>query len=226
MMDDIQATVLPVYFVADQSTSMSPNVVELNDGLTSFLDAIQEKPKAAAKVRFAIIGFSNDARCLLELTDLRELEAMPTLTARGATSYSAAFRYLRQRIDDDVDRLRHDFKVHRPVVFFLSDGEPNEGDPWEAALDQLRDESFTRRPNILAFGIRDAKEHIIGRIATQDGYAFLAARGADAGAALITFFDALTKSVVNAGESLASGNAELVVEPPDQFTKISVGFVT
>ena len=36
-----RGTILPVYFVADESASMAPHIGELNDGLLSLQDALQ-----------------------------------------------------------------------------------------------------------------------------------------------------------------------------------------
>lgn len=225
--DEIRAQVLPVYFVADQSSSMHRDIREVNNGLTSLLDAMAEQSDAASMVRFTIVGFSNQARCLLELADFRDHESMPVLTANGSTAYSAAFRDLRSRIPQNVQTLADEGnRVFRPVVFFLTDGEPNSGDPWIQTLSELRDPEFRQRPNILAFGVRDAKAEIIGKIATQEGYAYLAAKGSDTGAAIAEFFIAFTQSVVESGRNLAEGHGDLVMEEPEGFIKIKVdGYV-
>ncbi len=224
-MGEPAGNVLPIYFVADESGSMAGDIGELNQGLLSLLDALQGEAMAAAKVRFCVMGFADDARCYLEPADLRDLESMPTLSARGSTSYAAAFRALRDRIPQDISNLKSQgFMVNRPAVFMLTDGEPNH-DGWESPYGDLTGEGFAQRPNILAFGIGNADASVIKQVATKDEYAFIAAAGVDTGKAIAEFIKALTQSVISSGQALASGQAALPVEKPDGFISLAVDVV-
>lgn len=212
-----QGTILPVYFVADESGSMTPNIGELNEGLITLQDALQKESFAAAKVRFSVIGFSDTAHTYLEPSDLRSLPTMPTLQARGMTSYAAAFDQITFRVTQDVPALKaQGFAVNRPAVFFLTDGQPNTGDDWQSARSTLLAQHA--RPNILAFGIGEADAATVKEIATKPEYAFIAARGVDTGAAISEFITSLTQSVIQSGQALASGSAELQMEKPEGFS--------
>lgn len=225
-MTEPAGNVLPIYFVADESGSMARDIHELNAGLVSLLDALQGEAMAAAKVRFCVLGFSDDARCYLEPADLRDLEDMPKLSARGSTSFAAAFRELRARIPVDIAKLKSDrYLVNRPAVFMLTDGVPNPGDGWESAYDDLVTESFLQRPNVLAFGIGQADTETIKRVATRPEYAFISAAGVDTGRAIAEFIKALTQSVISSGQALASGQADLPVEKPEGFISLAVDTV-
>lgn len=218
--------VLPVYFVADESGSMAGVIGELNRGLVSLLDALQGEAMAAAKVRFCVIGFADRAACYLAPADLREQETMPTLSARGTTSYSAAFTELHERIPRDIATLKGaGYLVNRPAVFFLTDGVPNPGDGWEQPYAALTDPTFGPRPNILAFGIGNADGEVITRVATSPEYAFITASGVDTGRAIVEFVKALTQSVITSGQALASGQADLPVEKPEGFISLAVDTV-
>jgi uncharacterized protein YegL len=198
---------------------MTSVVDKLNVGLQSLLDAMLKDSMAAAKVRLSIVAFNHEVRCMLDLADFRVLESMPTLNASGTTSYETVFRDLRARIQDDVDRLKQqDFQVHRPAIFFLTDGVPNANEDWQVALESLKDPSWGRRPNILAFGIGTADAAIVSYVASKPEYAFMSVDGTDAGAAIAQFMEALTQSIVTSGQALASGNAQLQIEPPAGFT--------
>ncbi|WP_221936758.1 VWA domain-containing protein [Skermania sp. ID1734] len=213
-----------MYFVADESSSMARNVGDLNAGLLSLLDTLQSESMAASKVRFCVIGFSDGARCHLPPTDLRYLEVMPTLTARGTTSFRAAFEALMQQIPSDIAHLKNEgYLVNRPAVFFLTDGAPNHGDGWEAAHAQLL--GISARPNILAFGIGRADGVVVQRVATNPQYAFMSASGTDTGIAISQFITALTQSVINSGQALASGSASLQFEKPEGFLSLAVDTV-
>lgn len=219
-MPDVAGKVLPIYFVPDESGSMAPNVGDLNEGLKALHDTMHENPQAADMIRFSIIGFSDSAIEHLRLADLRDLQTMPTLAARNGTSYAAVFRDLRNRIQLDVQELRSKgYLVHRPAIFFLSDGQPtNPESEWQDALRELRSEEFKYRPNIMAFGFRDAVPQVLLQVASKDEFAYIAAQSADTGAALIKFFESLTRSVVDSGRALAEGRAELPFDKPEGFT--------
>jgi len=222
--EDSLGQVLPIYFVADESGSMHSYIGELNDGLNTLLDELSKETMAASKVRFSILGFSDNVLCHLDLADLRDVETMPALAARGSTSYAAAFNDLHQRIPADVARLKSEgYKVNRPAVFFLTDGMPNAGDGWEAAHTALVDSSFREHPNVLSFGVGAANaentvsaKNIVA-VATKEHFAFVAASGTDTGTALAEFSKSLTQSVVSSGQALADGGGELPFEPPENF---------
>ncbi|MCV7409233.1 hypothetical protein H7K44_06365 [Mycobacterium florentinum] len=192
---------------------MGHNIGDLNDGLASLHDALQRESFAAAKVRLSVIGFSDTAFTYLEPADLRFLQGMPVLTAQSLTSYAAAFDQLSYRISVDVPSLKaQGYTVHRPAVFFLTDGLPNGNEDWRAVRARLLAQPAA--PNILAFGIGDADAATVSELATKPHFAFVAARGVDTGAAISEFLTSLTQSVISSGQALASGSAELQFEKP------------
>jgi uncharacterized protein YegL len=211
---------LPVYVVADESASMSDVIGDLNDGLGRLHEALLGEPMAAAKVRFSILGFSDDVQVRLQMADLRRENELPMLHARRSTSYGRVFQDLRTRIPADIQGLKDQgYTVHRPAVFFLSDGQPTDGNGWRTAYQQLTDRSVTAAsPNIIAFGIGEAQAQTILDVATQPDYAFLAMAEVDLAAAIAKFCTALTKSIVQSGRTIGSAQPELVVERPQNFT--------
>jgi uncharacterized protein YegL len=218
-MPEVRGQLLPVYVMADESMSMSDHLGELNAGLASLHEALIAEPMAAAKVRFSVLGFSDDVIVRLHLTDLRHAGQLPELFSRGGTSYSAAFTALLDRIPQDVASLKGDqFQVHRPAVFFLSDGQPSDGESWRDSYRRLTDKSTTRAaPNIIACGIGDADPETILAVATRSDFAFVAIEGTQVGPAIAKFCTALTKSIVASGRSLTTENPELVVDKPEGF---------
>lgn len=218
-MPDIRGHLLPIYLLVDESASMGSNIAELEAGLNALHAALLAEPMAAAKVRLSVIGFSDDAVLRLDLADIRTLTDLPRLVKRARTSYAAAFAELERRIPDDVSRLkRGGYQVHRPAVYFLSDGEPTDGRAWEPIHARLVDRNRTpAAPNIIACGIGDADAEIILSVATEPRYAFIAASSTDVGASVAKFCVELTKSVVKSGRTLATGSPELVMNPPDGF---------
>jgi uncharacterized protein YegL len=218
-MPDIRGYLLPIYVLADESGSMSPYIHELNAGMASLHAALLAEPMAAAKVRFTIMGFSDTVILRLRLADLRRAAQLPKLQSRTATNYGAAFSALEQQIAADVAELKaQQYGVHRPAVFFLSDGQASDGNKWLPIHQRLTDRGRTPgAPNIIACGIGEAEPRAILKAATQPEYAFVSIAGADIGAAIAKFCSALTKSVIASGRSMAGGQAELVVDRPEGF---------
>lgn len=210
--------ILPVYFVADQSGSMYDHIGELNDGLNSLMEQLQVEVFAASKIRFNLIGFTDTTARYLENVDFSEIDEMPELGAEGLTAYGACFGHLADTIPGDVQELKDQgFAVHRPAVFFLTDGLPC-GEPdgfWEDEYQRLM--ALREHPNILAFGIGDADADIIRQVATKPQFAFMQKEGVDTGAALVEFVKSLTQSIINSGTALAAGDTQLKIEKPDDF---------
>ena len=184
------------------------------------LDALESHPMAASKVRLSVIGFNNQADVVLPMSDLREVEAIDELAAYGGTSYAAAFRLLKSMIDSDVRSLKEQgYKVHRPAVFFLSDGVPTDSNyEWESALAELTSPSFPAHPNIIAFGMGDADERVIAKVATKEGFAFRHAGSGDLGQAVADFMEALTHSIIASGSVVAQGQPLQIAKPAGFLT--------
>jgi uncharacterized protein YegL len=217
-MPDTRGHLLPVYILADESISMRPHTGELNTGLVSLHETLRSEPMIAAKVRLSVLGFSDDVVARMTLADLRGEVQLPQLEIRAGTNYGAAFQDLYRRIPHDVDVLKQQgYLVHRPAVFFLSDGQPADR-RWRAHHTQLTDKTTNSvAPNIIAFGIGLVKPETILQVATRQDFAFVSIPGVDIGAAIAKFFVALTASVVQSGQSLNSANPQLVVERPEGF---------
>lgn len=215
--------VLPFYVVCDESYSMEPYIDDLNRYLEELHGAVGTDPVVSDKTRFCVIAFSGTAEVLLPLSELSEREEMPGLTAKSATSYLAAFDLLRDTIERDVAMLKgDDHKVYRPAVFFLSDGQPTDGNDWALSHQRLTDPSWGLRPNIVAFGIGEADAAIIRRVGTFK--AFIVKEGVNPTSALHEFAKALTKSIVKSGTSVAEGGPVTLQVPEriEGFTELTV----
>ncbi|MFF0214330.1 vWA domain-containing protein [Streptomyces vinaceus] len=219
-MSEAKGVLLPAYVLADESGSMGPYQAELSNGLISLCEGLRGEPMIAAKLRLAVLGFSDDVQVRLAVADMRSETNLPQVVIRGLTNYGAVFADLLQRIPHDVQWLRgQGYRVHRPVVFFLSDGQPTDGDGWRHAHRTLTDRGRTpTAPNIIACGIGEAQPQTMVEVATRPEFAFVAKSGIDIGRAISEFFYSLTSSLVASGQALNSANPQLVVNRPDQFT--------
>jgi len=215
--------ILPFYVVCDESYSMCDHIDALNDGLVELHRAIGTDPVVADKTRFCLIGFSTTAEVLLPLSDLSDITEMAGLAAKSQTNYIGAFNLLRDTIDEDITKLKADgHLVYRPAVFFLSDGQPTDSEPWRSAYERLVDERWAYRPNIIAFGIGSAIADIVSEIGTFK--AFMSEDGVSPGTALHEFARALTKSIVKSGSTIAT-TGEVTLQVPEKipgFTELKV----
>ncbi|HUB03659.1 MAG TPA: VWA domain-containing protein [Solirubrobacteraceae bacterium] len=221
--------VLPMYFVGDESHSMAGDPISaVNQGLIDLRDEVAKHPLIGKKVRFGIITFAETAQTRLELSELSEDLVLPTLSPRGrGTSYASALEALRQTIPADVALLKSGgYQVHRPSVFFLSDGLPTEkAEKWQARLAELKDPSFRERPNILAFGVGEADPEVIGQLASSPRYGFMMASGASTAGAIAEFAASMLNSMVASAERLDRGDHTIEFEKPEGFVQLDAPLV-
>jgi len=201
--------VLPFYIVCDESMSMEGAKLDaVNSSLPHLHQAVASDPIVNDKVRVGVISFSDTAEVLVPLTQLAQLQQMPGLVSKGGTSYTAAFAKVKSCIQTDVDNLKaQSLQVLRPVVFFISDGEPTSTD-WPAAHASLIDASFPYRPHILSFGVNGAVGDTIKDVATEirrggqaKRYAWLADDSVEPGAVVREMIGKLAQTIVASGRS-------------------------
>lgn len=223
--------VLPFYVLADVSYSMTQKPATpdglapldtLNTVVPAIKDALDESPILSDKIRFSLMDFSDDARTQIPLCDLLKVPAqsIPKLAGRGGTSFAAAFVAIKKQIDSDFRQLKADnHKVHRPAVFFLTDGEPTDPDgEWQAAFAELTSSSFKARPNIIPFGVGDAKKVLLDQLVYPVGKmrAFLVREGADPASAIRSMAEILIGSIVASANSISEdGESGGFVLPDD-----------
>lgn len=159
--------VLPCYVVCDVSLSMTDHLEELNAGLREFRGAVHADASVAARLRCSVVGFAETSRVLQPLHPTAQLSDLPPPEPAAGTNFGPAFTLLRAAIDQDVRDLKaRALRVHRPLVFFLSDGQPTDPVTWPAAFAALTDPLWSARPNVIAFGIGDADQDTLRRIGT------------------------------------------------------------
>lgn len=159
--------VLPCYVVCDVSLSMTDHIEELNAGLREFRGAVHANSTVAELLHCCVVGFAETSRVLQPLHPTARLADLPEPQPGAGTNFGPAFTLLRTAIDTDVRALKaRGLRVHRPLVFFLSDGQPTDPVTWPAAFAALTDPIWSARPNMIAFGIGDADHDTLGRIGT------------------------------------------------------------
>ena len=214
---------LPVYVAIDESYSMVDLMDQLNSALSDLIEQVRPEWFAYSKVRLSVLGFSDDVIWHMELEDVRNLAHVPQLHARSSTSYAAAFEALESRIPEDVRSLKNSgFAVHRPIVLFLSDGQPNAGDEWESAWQSLN--QLHARPNIFSFGFGAADPAVIERVATKpDWCAWIASENMTSGAAIVEYFYYRMTSAIASAPAADEGTLEFPIKEPTGFVSLDTG---
>ncbi len=232
---DDKAKLLPFYLVCDVSYSMveSGALNEANHILPALVQALEKDPIICDKVRFGVIDFSDDARVLLPLCDLLEQTSLPALEGRKNTSYKAAFELLRGEIERNVNQLKADgYAVHRPAVFFLSDGAPTDPEPeWQAAFqaltafDKASGQGNRMYPNIIPFGLQGCDPQMLQQLIhpkTPPERAmrlFLAEQDQTPASAVTKMAKLLVASVIQSSTGLAQGSNGIVLPKPEEGLK-------
>jgi uncharacterized protein YegL len=224
-MSEEKAKLLPFYLVIDVSYSMQGEKLEAaNKVMPTLIDAMARNPILSDKVRFGLIDFSDDAQVLLPLCDpLDDNLTLPSLSVRGATSYAAAFHTLRQEIEKDVNQLKGDgYAVHRPAVFFISDGIPTDEDAvWRGSFHDLTEYDrqsgvgFAMYPNMVPCGVgadpRVLQQLIHPATGAKQMRMYLMKDDTDPADAIRAMAEILVTSVVNSGNSMANGSSGIVL---------------
>ncbi|MCT2588270.1 vWA domain-containing protein [Actinophytocola gossypii] len=213
-----RATILPIYVVCDLSGSMRVDgrADAVRDALVALRDAVWLNPVVSDQARIGVVGFAGTATVLLPLCDLATVGELPDLEPGGLTSYGAAFRLLRETVRADTARLAADgYRVFRPLVFFVSDGEPTDRRPdWAAEHARLvgRD-----GPEIVAFAVGEARAATLAAVATSR--CFVARTDVAVRDAIARIGDVVIRSVV---ASSVTGGQTVVGPAPGAFDELDL----
>jgi uncharacterized protein YegL len=228
---------LPAYLVLDTSASMG-NDNAFNSAfefLPRLLAQMDKSASVADKLRVEVITFDESAKVVFPLGTREELKnwlvgkkSNPITPNGDWTKYGIAFNKLREEIEHGVQQIRSEsyggenYKAYRPVVFFITDGFPNDDKAIrDTAFATLTDEGFKSRPNIVCIGVGKAtldglKEYSAGRyqspsntyVTGNSKLVLVSKDGISPSVALDTIIPALVQSIIaSVGNAQAtSGN--------------------
>jgi uncharacterized protein YegL len=136
---------LPAWILADTSGSMSGEpITQVNQGLQFIKQDLEDDPRASEMVHLGLITFGPSASVRQDLVEIGKFQP-PVLVAGGGTPMGDAFTELGRRIDQG--RQPGDY---RPMVFVLTDGEPDGG--WEGPLQALKSRPNGKIADFVAIG--------------------------------------------------------------------------
>jgi len=229
---------LPVYLVLDTSASME----DTDDGkifsaafdfLPRLLEEMYKSAVVNDKLRVEVITFDSTAEVVFPLGTrealkkwIDEKKANPIIPEGGSTNYGVAFEKLREEIEYGFQQIHKEsyggesYDVFRPVVFFITDGLPNDStEARNTAFKRLTDSGFKARPNIVCVGVGQAtvdalKAYGAGRYKSQTGkyitgnskFVLVAKDGVSPAAALSSIIPPLVLSIINSVGTIQSTN--------------------
>lgn len=161
-------SIFPLYVCIDVSASMEgPKIESLNYALQAIHEFVSSDPFINDKALIGVISFSSTAQVLLPLTHMADVVEFPSLNAKEATNFGNAFTCLKQAIHADISALKNQgyTNIQRPIVFFVSDGEPTDIG-WQPIHDALVNKQFPYWPHVVTFGGHDAKVETLKKIST------------------------------------------------------------
>lgn len=193
---------VPGLLVLDVSWSMQSELARARAALDRFRVKLRQNGMAGPNAYLGIVTFADTARTDLPLTRIADpAVVMPELEARGnGTNFAAAFTQTLSAYRDGLPELINTLdgrkrQVFRPSVYFVSDGEHNTGGDWSQPLAELTSRSW--KPNIFAFGYRDADPATIRTIASE-GMAYFADHGQDPDSMFDQILEVILKSMISA----------------------------
>jgi uncharacterized protein YegL len=227
--DERGALIMPFYLVCDVSLSMEHDMPVLNRELQDLHQSIASEPVLDDVGRICVMTFSDSASVVLPLTQLSESK-MPTLTIQGGTNYGAAFRLIADTITrDNKDLLDRGFKVFRPCVFFLTDGEPTD-DNWlqtfgsTLTYDSSSGHGMKGHPIFIPFGFRDARRTDLAKLAYPPHHGKWYLSGDQTPTEAIKgILHIIMNTMVTGGRSVNTPNPGPVPQPPPAGSPIVQG---
>ena len=136
---------LPVYILLDTSGSMRGEPIHaVNVGLAAMVSALRQDPYALESVHLAIITFDVEARVILPLTPLDQVQ-LPEISVpqSGPTMLGAALELLVASVDREVQKSSEEHKGDwRPLLFVMTDGSPSDTALYRAMLPEVAQRQF------------------------------------------------------------------------------------
>lgn len=192
----------PGLLVLDVSWSTELELGRSQAALERFRSKLRQNGMAGPIAYLGIVTFADTARTDLQLTRIADpAVVIPVLTPRGnGTNFHAAFTETLAAYRAGLPLLMQTpeggkRQVFRPSVYVITDGQHNTGADWTAPLAELKSRSW--KPNVFAFGYRDADPATIRSIASE-GLAYFAEQGQDPDTMFDQILEIILRSMISA----------------------------
>ncbi len=208
---------LPVYLLLDTSGSMRGEPIEaVNTGVRTMVAALRQDPHALETVYISILTFDSDAKVVLPMTALDELQ-LPQITTpqSGPTHLGLALERLTPLFYQDVRRSTAEVKGDfAPYLFVMTDGRPSDTQLFEQQCPKIRALGFASIIGCVA-GPKAKKEDIaalcdhVVALDTMDSVGFT------------SLFNWVTAAIASGNRSLGACAAVTLPPPPPEIHLVS-----
>jgi uncharacterized protein YegL len=206
---------LPIYLLIDTSGSMIGEPIEaVNTGLQTLVSALRRDPQALETAHISIITFDREARLVLPLTSVADLQ-LPLIEApnSGPTMTGEALELLCKRVDAEVRTQSTDVKRDwKPLLFIMTDGAPSDTQKYTEMIPECKKRGFATITACAAGmkakidPLKDLATDIV-RLDTCDGATFS------------QFFQWVSASISSGAQSVGV-TSHLVLPPPPEAISI------
>ncbi|MCL2080091.1 MAG: VWA domain-containing protein [Oscillospiraceae bacterium] len=146
-----------LFFIIDTSGSMAgTRIGAVNSAIEQTLEKLREMnaDSADAEIEVALLEFSNGARWLTPNGPTKvENYYWSDLDADGLTAMGEAFRMLEEKLHKSSGFMQRASGSYAPVLFLMSDGEPN--DDYKTHLAKLQKNGWFKASTKVALAIGD-----------------------------------------------------------------------
>jgi uncharacterized protein YegL len=136
---------LPVYLLLDTSGSMRGEPIEaVRTGVSMLVSSLRQDPYALESVWISILTFDREARVVLPLTSLEDLQIPEIATPdSGPTHLGEALVLLSRTVSRDVIRSSATAKGDwRPLLFIMTDGSPSDLGVYRDTIPDIKSRGF------------------------------------------------------------------------------------
>lgn len=204
---------LPVYLLLDTSGSMNGEPIEaVNTGIRVMISALRQDPHALETVHICIVTFDAEAKLVVPLTALDDLQLPHISTPKsGPTHLGLALEVLHDILKADVRKTNNEVKGDwAPYLFIMTDGKPSDSQVFRDQCPRIRSLGLASIIGCVA-GPKARKEdleplcdHVVS-LDTMDSAGFT------------SFFRWVTATIANGNKSLGIGGGPSLPPPPAEI---------
>ena len=154
----------PVVLLLDTSGSMSgAPIAQLNAGVATFKQEVEQDATASLRVEVAIITFDSSVHIVQDFITIDQF-IPPQLTTSGVTSMGQGIEVALDQVESRKAIYKSNgITYYQPWVFLITDGSPT--DNWQGAAQRVRQADAERKISFFAVGVQGADMNTIEQIA-------------------------------------------------------------